>query len=93
VWLYWIVGTVISKEAKESKRKQSNGHVEWAIIPLRTDEKELEACPLIIIPTADDFFPATVQKDCLPLKLALYLKFEDGLNSNLHAPTGLCKNP
>jgi len=42
VWLDCIVGTVIAKDAKGSKRKQSDDHVECAIIPLRIDEKDSE---------------------------------------------------
>ncbi len=59
--------TVRKARVRLNPKNETDGHVECAIIPLGIeDPRDQDASQLIIIPSADDFFPTTVQKDCLP---------------------------
>jgi hypothetical protein len=83
---------VITKKQKRAKESKVTAMLNGPMLRWEPT-KRIQTCKLIIIPPTDDFFPTTVQKDCLPSRSAWYLRFENGRNSNLHAPIGLCRNP
>ena len=54
-------------DCKRRRRKQVTAMLNNRHSVENWRKENLEACQLIVIPTADDFFPTTMQKDCLPL--------------------------